>query len=235
MDLTEKNLIDKYLYYEENGIKIYCGDSFEILPLIEKVDLVVCDPPYGINLEYDKYKDTDDNWVSMFSRLIPELKRVSTMSILPCCQIRKLPFIYQNFPPDWIICWYKGSSGHRAYIGFNDWEPLLVYGKNQNVQMHDYFYCQPNISDKTDHPCPKSVGWSKWLIQRALGDGNVVMDPFLGSGTTLAAAKELGVDAIGIEMSEKYCEISKKRIKNTPKSMFPPKKNSKEGDTIGLF
>ena len=111
-------------------------------------------------------------------------------------------------------CWYKGSPGHRSYIGFNDWEPLLVYGKNKGVQMHDYFQ-QQNIEKMGSygHPCPKSVSWARWLITRACPDKNgTILDPFMGSGTTGVAAKELGMNFVGIELSPNYFNIAKKRI-----------------------
>lgn len=203
-------------YYETELGRLYHGDCLDILPQLEKgsVDLVLTDPPYGIGLEYNEYKDTDDNWIKMFEVLVPELKRISTMSILPCCQIRKLPYIYQTHPPDWLICWYKGSPGHRSFVGFNDWEPLLVYGKNDGVQMHDYFYAQPEKLDNVvgDHPCPKSIQWALWLISRASKDNQIIIDPFLGSGTTAVACERLGRSWIGIEISKEYCDIAVKRI-----------------------
>ena len=141
------------------------------------------------------------------------------MSILPSCQIKKLPFIYKEHPPDWLICWYKGSPGHVAYIGFNDWEPLLVYGKTDKLQMHDYFYAQPE-TNKRGHPCPKPIRYSAWIIERACPAGGIVFDPFMGSGTTGAAAKELNRDFIGVDISPEYCKIAEKRIFNTQESLF---------------
>ena len=134
------------------------------------------------------------------------------MSILPCCQIRKLSYIYNTFPPDWLICWYKGSTSCPAFVGFNDYEPLLVYGKNKGVMMHDFFYCLPNRDDN-DHPCPKPEKWAMWLIKRATVERMIVIDPFLGSGTTAVASKKLGRQWIGIEISQKYCDIAVKRLK----------------------
>ncbi len=192
------------------------GDCLEIMKDIpdNSIDLVVTDPPYGIDLKYDVYEDTDENWDKMFLNLIPELKRISKMVIMPCCQIKKLPMIYKHYPPDWLICWYKGSPGHRAYIGFNDWEPHLVYGKNDGVQMHDYF--RTPITEKKgnyEHPCPKPIEWAKWLISRASKENDLILDPFLGSGTTAVACQNLKRRFIGIEISKEYCEIAKQRLR----------------------
>jgi len=206
-------------------IDLRLGDCLEIMKTIpdKSIDLVLTDPPYGIGLEYGIYKDTEENWFKMFDRLIPEIKRVAKMSILPCCRIKALPYIYQTAPPDWLICWYKGSPGHRAFVGFNDWEPLLVYGKNKDVQMHDYFYCQPeriNTEDKSVHPCPKPVKWAKWLIYRTTQKEDTILDPFMGSGTTGVACKELGRNFIGIEICEKYYNIAKRRIDQTMENLL---------------
>jgi DNA modification methylase len=184
----------------------------EILPQLPKVDLVLTDPPYGINLEYASYDDTPDSWRNLISFIIPWSKKNSQMAIMPCMRILELSWIYSNFPPDWLICWYKGSPGTCSYVGFNDWEPHLVYGKIKGCSMHDYFYAQPTSFKGTGHPCPKPIQWALWLISKATKDNHSILDPFMGSGTTLVAAKELGRKAIGVEMEEKYCEIAAKRL-----------------------
>ena len=192
---------------------VICGDCLEVMRGMDdnSVDLVLTDPPYGIGMEYDVYDDTDENWTKMFLDLIPMIKRISSMAILPCCQIKKLPFIYAHHPPDWLICWYKGSPGHRAYVGFNDWEPLLVYGKTKGTQMHDYFQCSPTPFDN-GHPCPKPIYWAEWLIKRTTNEGDIVFDCFAGSGTTCLASKKLNRRYIGIDLSQKYCEIARNQL-----------------------
>jgi len=177
------------------------------------VDLIVTDPPYGVGLQYDVYDDTENNWKKLMIDFIPEAKRVAKMVIMPSCRIKSLPFIYNNFPPDWLISWHKGSPGHSAYIGFNDWEPLLVYGKTEGLYMHDYFTAT-NVEKMGNygHPCPKPLIWSKWLIAKASKEGDLVYDPFMGSGTTAIAAHELKRKWIGSELSENYVSIAYKRL-----------------------
>jgi len=192
---------------------IICGDCLDVMKTFEdkSVDLVLTDPPYGINLEYLSYDDTQENWERLFLAFMPEFKRISKMAIFPVCRIDRLKWIYENHPPDWIICWYKGSPGHRSFVGFNDWEPLLVYGKNDGIQMHDHFYAPPG-GESSIHPCPKSLPWALWLLERASKPGSIVLDPFLGSGTTAVACKKLGRNFIGIEKEPAYVEIAKKRL-----------------------
>lgn len=197
------------------------GDCLALMKQLpdKSIDLVLTDPPYGVGLEYASYQDTEENWFKLMAAFIPEAKRVGKMVIMPSCRIKALPWIYQTFPPDWLICWYKGSTGHAAYIGFNDWEPLLVYGKN-NSRMHDYMSVKPTPFDN-GHPCPKPIEWAMWLIKRATnGWGSIVLDPFMGSGTTCLAAKQLGMHWLGFELEEKYIEIAKKQLSQEVLSAF---------------
>ena len=183
----------------------------EILPQIQAADVVITDPPYGINFDYSEYKDTADNWFTLMDFLIPWIRQHVKMGILPSCKMTRLQWIYTNHPPDWLICWYKGSPGHRSFVGFNDWEPLLVYGKNKGVHMHDHFTCTPeNI--KNGHPCPKPIGWAKYLISRTSFDKQSIVDPFMGSGTTGVACAQMGRKFIGIEIDQKYFDIACRRI-----------------------
>lgn len=199
-------------YYEHGGITIYHGDCREIMPTLSPFDLILTDPPYGIDLKYESYIDTLENWFGLMRWFVPFAKDYSKMAIFPCCQIKQLGFFYREFPPDWIIAWYKGSPGHAAFIGFNDWEPLLVYGKIKGVSMHDHFQTPTRDDSIVNHPCPKPPEFSKWLISRATTIEHTILDPFMGSGTTLRSAKDLGRKAIGIEIEEKYCEIAAKRL-----------------------
>lgn len=211
-------------YYDKKGVTIYHGDCLEVMRRFEdeSFGLVLTDPPYGIDLKYDIYEDTESNWYDLMDKVLPEIIRLSKMTILPSCKINRLPWIYKNYPPDWLICWYKGSTGHASYIGFNDWEPHLVYGRiRDRLYMHDYF--QTKSSPKKggfNHPCPKPIEWANWLIKRATKDTDTILDPFIGSGTTLVAAKALGRKAVGIDISEKYCELTVERLRKQKKVFF---------------
>ena len=193
--------------------RIYNMDCLDGMRQLEdkSIDLVITDPPYGVNFEYNTYQDTDENWKKLFNKIIPEFKRISKMTILPSCQIKKLEYIYKTYPPDWLICWYKGSPGHSAYIGFNDWEPLLVYGKN-NTHMHDYFYCQP-AQPTMEHPCPKPIEWAEWIIERTTKKNDIICDPFIGSGTSAVAAIKLSRVFVGFELDKRYFDAAQTRIK----------------------
>lgn len=185
----------------------------------KEVDLLLTDPPYGIGVKYDNYDDSEENWYKLMNKVMPEIIRVSKMAILPSTQIKRMKWFYDNYPPNWLIAWYKGSTGHASYLGFNDWEPHLVYGRNrEQLFMHDFFQTMPSPARGTyGHPCPKPEAWAHWLIYRASQINDLIYDPFAGSGTVMLVAKRLNRRYIGSEISAEYCKIANKRINKRQK------------------
>lgn len=72
--------------------------------------------------------------------------------------------------------------------------------------------CSDSSGKQADHPCPRKIHHVRWLINWWSEPTDTIFDPFMGSGTTLVAAKNNGQKAIGIEVNEKYCEIAAKRL-----------------------
>lgn len=200
-------------------IKLHLGDCLEIIPVLTgPVAAVITDPPYGVNIPYLSYDDTEENWYSLMLSAVPLMQHIGKIVIMPSCQIKRLEWWYRCFPPDWIIAWYKGSPGHNSAIGFNDWEPHLVWGKPQKP-MHDYFQTRCGFSIK-GHPCPKPVEWAQWLISRSTNPGDTILDPFMGSGTTGVACIRTGRNFIGIEKEPEYFEIAERRIAQAQPPLF---------------
>lgn len=199
--------LDDYLYYEEKdpSLKIYHGDCLEIMPLLPKVDLVVTDPPYPdyYREEYG-YKDS----------LIEMLSKIKTPMF--CFWSAKCSFpIIHNAVHIWDKKVGAGSWYERIFECGTQTKEYRVYRHyliNSTVAASftcDYF---------ANHPSQKPIKLIKELIQE--NKSQTILDPFLGSGTTLVACKELGRNGIGIEINEKYCEIARTRLKNTTKSLF---------------
>jgi site-specific DNA-methyltransferase (adenine-specific) len=196
-------------YYEENGVTIYHGDCREILPRLQKVDLVLTDPPYGVGFSYwsESYVDNPDGyWDKMAPIVELFMQKGELVFITP--GIRNIS-LYPK--PKWILSWGKpGSTRRNDTGGFNCWEPVLFYGSHKLNQDFIYLPDCVNHSDFAGHPCPKPLRLFKWLIEQSAA--GTVLDPFMGSGTTLRAAKDLGRSAIGIDIEERYCEIAAKRL-----------------------
>ena len=208
-------------YYEHDGITIYHGDCLILLreSALLSSELVLTDPPYnaaniGPNQRTyfsGRMKLSDDEYAEFCSRWF---------TLLGDCTIVFTPGIANthNYPqPKWQLCWHKPASvSFNRMGGFNAWEPIFVYGKTKHVRLgQDYLkYNTLNFTKgpERNHPCPKPMSLWSFLVTKFSQDTDTILDPFMGSGTTLRAAKDLRRKAIGIEIEEKYCEIAAKRL-----------------------
>ncbi len=199
----------------DGAVRLILGDCREVLPTLGKVDAVVTDPPYGIGFEYLNHDDDPDIWFTLINDVLPLCKSIAQFIVMPCCAINRLPWWYANHKPDWLIAWYKGSPGHMSAVGFNDWEPHVVWGR-PSIPMHDHFSTKCRFDDN-GHPCPKPIQYATWLVSRAAVRDGTILDPFMGSGTTGVAAVKLGRRFIGIEIEPKYFDIACRRIEEATK------------------
>ena len=119
--------------------------------------------------------------------------------------------------PEALGCIFTPNGAGRCSWGFQCVHPVLFYGKDpfladgKGSRPNSWRTEQPNL-EHFEHPCPKPEGWMRWAVNRASRISETILDPFMGSGTTLVAAKRLGRKAIGIEIEECYCEIAAKRL-----------------------
>lgn len=203
-------------YYEHNGITIYHGDCRDVLPGLGKVDCIITDPPYGMK------------WDGRVSR-----GKNSNGSVGGKSSFSGTTIIGDNEPFDpspWIdydsvILWGSNHYARKLPIG-----TTLVWIKRLDGAFGTFLsdaevawmkgghgvYCLRDLTLKADernrkHPTQKPLPLMKWCIEKTKSTG-IILDPFMGSGTTLRAAKDLGRKAIGIELEEKYCEIAAKRL-----------------------
>lgn len=216
-----KSLIDKIgikPYYQDESVVIYNADCRDILPLIpdKSIDLVLTDPPYGIDLEYDNYIDSRDNLINLIQSFMPLILAKSKRVALSCGILNM--YSYPN--PDWVMAWVSSAGIGCSKWGFCCWQPILVYGKDpyltsRSGSLPDLFMSN-EITQIKEHPVSKPVKlWQKVLHRCSQDSNDLILDPFLGSGTTCYCAKKLGRKSIGIEISEKYCEIAAKRCSQT--------------------
>lgn len=197
--------------------ELHNDDCFNILRNMPDnyVQAVITDPPYGIDMDYGEgYNDTFENWCGLIDKLIPEAVRVASGPVfVPTSKMEGETYLHEHFPPKWRICWYKGSLSTRSPVGFKDWEQIFVYGDKIYGPAHDFFHIVPNIQKKYNHPCPKPIEWAKWFIKRFTKEGDLVLDPFMGTGTVPLACKMMDRGYIGIDLNRDFYEIAVKRLK----------------------
>ena len=207
-------MIDKP-YYDKDGITIYNGDCLEVMKQFadKSFDLVLTDPPYGVGYEYDSIDDTQENLKVLVNKAMPEILRVGKVSLITCGNGNQ--HLYPQ--PTWTLAWVITAGAGQNKWGFTCWQPILAYGKNP--YRANRMGARPDIvmsnerSEKNAHSCPKPINlWIEILKKGSVKDTDIILDPFMGSGTTLVAAKKLGRKAVGVEISEKYCEIAVTRL-----------------------
>lgn len=188
---------------------LYLGDCREILPTLPKVDAVVTDPPYGVGFQYESFDDSPEGHRSRAADWLASM-RLTSDKVLVFCGVGN---VHNWEKPDWIACWHKPFSVSHSLFGANNWEPVLAYGKmGRNERQSDWFDGTYENLGPIGHPCPKPIGAMKGALQIATKVGDLVADPFMGSGTTGVAAVKLGRKFIGIEIEPKYFDIACRRI-----------------------
>jgi DNA modification methylase len=113
-----------------------------------------------------------------------------------------------------MLVWYK-KDGLRP-LSFADCE-IAWTSFNRNSMVYNcrwHGFIRDSREERTGHPNPKALEVLKWCVNEFSNENDIIMDPFVGSGTTLVACEELNRKWIGIEIEEKYCEIAKQRIGN---------------------
>jgi hypothetical protein len=198
-------------YYEADGVTLYHGDCREVLPALAPVDLVLTDPPYNVGFGYLSGDDARPDYPAWCAGWFRECRRLSpAVALTP--GVANVGMWCAIEPPAWILCWHKPAAMGRCPVGFNNWEPVLLWGKPKGRAGADVITA-PIVPDPAvaAHPCPKPLRWAHGLLARLCNAGTV-LDPFAGSGTTLRAAKDAGLCAVGIEVEERYCEIAARRL-----------------------
>jgi site-specific DNA-methyltransferase (adenine-specific) len=210
-------------YYQDEaaGITIYHGDCREILPTLPKVDLVLTDPPYGMAfqshhraIQHAKIVGDGALDVETVKACIGKASRAAYIF----CRWDNLP----DMPhPRSVLAWVKNnwSMGDPQHEHGRQWEAVCFYPS----EGHEFITRIPDVirADRTGnelHPTQKPVSLMCALIKANVGD--TILDPFMGSGTTLLAAKRLGRKAIGIEVEERYCEIAVRRLDAATMTLF---------------
>jgi len=202
--------------------KVIYGDCLEVMKGIpdKSIDLVLTDPPYGIGAykngtmgggvlaKQSKFDKTDWDDEIPPKEIFDEIFRVSKNQIIfggnyfveyltnsPCWLVWDKDN-GDNYFADCELCWTSFKTAVRKYQW--KWQGML----QQNAKCKDYRV----------HPTQKPKQLISLILQDYSKDTDIILDPFLGSGTTAVACKELGRRFIGIEISQKYCEIAERRL-----------------------
>jgi site-specific DNA-methyltransferase (adenine-specific) len=224
--------ISKYEYYRNDLGVLYNCDCLSILPHLEPVDLVLTDPPYGVNLgEHGGSKETRKGLLIReygYEDTGEHFKRIVKPAIEQCLDKSIRAMVFCVPPSMWILpppnaiggVFIPGAVGRNKW-GWSNLIHLLLYGvaPNLNLGAKPTAISGNSRTQKNGHPTPKPMLWMNYFLGLGSKQGDSVLDPFLGSGTTAVACERLKRKWIGIEIEEKYCAIAVKRIEAERKQL----------------
>ena len=220
--------------------KILQGDCIEVMKGIEdkSIDLIITDPPYGINYQsnmrviskkFDILENDNNDFRYMIYNKINRILKDNCVTLIFCS--------YKNYANDYqelkkyfdiknVIIWDKGGGGigDLQHSLSTDYEMIIACHKGarkiNGKRIGSVWHVNKVDPIKMQHPTQKPVGIFRMLIRIYSNKNDIVLDPFIGSGTTAVACKELGRKYIGIEISEEYCEVARRRILAVPELLF---------------
>lgn len=190
-------------YYQDEAVTLYHADCRQVLPFLDKFDLLLTDPPYGIGISADpvRHAHAIKDWDN-------------------------------SAPPQWLIEWCIDMARHAIVWGGNYFNlppsrKFLIWEKQQpenfSLAMAEQAWCSFDGNAKVfsrrvvgyhkSHPTQKPDELLRWCIAQTVEDAQTILDPFAGSGTTGVAAKLEGRKATLIEIDESYCEIAANRLR----------------------
>ena len=237
-------------FYEHAGVTIYHGSCYEILPTLARCDLVLTDPPYGVDYDggttkRDRLKG--DSSSDCYRRVMRVLRNrckpwTATYVFYSDSNARSVYAAVEDagFVVRSTLIWNKQMAQNGAlsanykpkhepflYCHLRDQSPRW-YGPTNEVTVWDCDREQANLY----HPTQKPVDLMMRVIRNSSAPGHLVLDPFMGSGSVLVAAKALGRRAIGIELEERYCEVAAMRL--AQEVMFVPEPAPPEQESFPL-
>lgn len=225
-------------YYRDDrsGITIFHGDAHDVVPFLtpDSVELLVTDPPWGVGFDYgpNGHDDDPDGYIQWLWPIIEtaEIRCIREEGFCAVFQSAKharswpswfprpwrllaLPksfvqihAIYMQWATDYALVWPRGNEA----IGQEGCRKLRQW---QVTPSRDWFVSQNNnFRSPIAHPCSRPLDTMRYIIGLLCPPGGTVLDPFMGSGTTLLAEKMLGRHAVGIEINEGFCELAVRRL-----------------------
>ena len=240
--MLNANKLKGNLKYPEDFInKIIHGDCLELIRLIpnNSIDVVLTDPPYGLNKDGVR-GDAD---LSPFYNILPECDRVlkNNSFFITFFSTKFLPLLFKNNPFNyfWQIVLYCPEGKVKSPIGYTKFMSCFIFKKGDSKIIHwnkDIFVDTPGKMVEPDegyidHPTPKPKHFIKEILKMFTKENDLILDPFIGSGSTAIACIQLNRRFIGFEIEEKYCKIAVDRANKFLSSSNP---NTIQGGKIKI-
>ena len=184
---------------------LYLGDCMEVLPTLQKVDAVITDPPYGIGIASNPVRQMHEkhDWdaATPDESVLSAVIQAGAVAVVWGGNYFDLP------PSQCFLVWDKVQP--------QDFSLAMCEQAWTNKKGPAKLYRQSVLSYRKEHPTQKPVELMKWCIEQAAVPPNgIILDAFMGSGTTGVAAVQMGRKFIGIEREPKYFDLACRRIED---------------------
>jgi site-specific DNA-methyltransferase (adenine-specific) len=199
-------------YFEDAaGITIYHGDCRDVLPSCDPCDLVLTDPPYAEEFQH--------LYGEMANAVYPTMRQ--NASLVSLCGHYQVPEVIAAFRHTGLRYWWIGGMLHTASKRLPGkwvvatWKPAVWFVKGARKEgdtRTPYDLIAGTSPDKQFHEWGQPVNWFSHWIKNLSDEQDLIVDPFMGGGVTLVAARNLGRRAIGIDIEERNCEIAAERL-----------------------
>lgn len=212
-------------YYQDDAVTIYHADCWPLVASLERPDLVLTDPPYGIAERTDRAAKGRGN-LARSNDFAPVHGDDVPFDPVPLLAFGRVVLFganhYANRLPasaTWLV-WDKldGLRTDKRLVGFDDNADVELAWTNiggpARIVSHRWkgMVKASERDDQRVHPTQKPVALMAHIIAWLTKPGDLILDPYMGSGSTLRAAKDLGRRAIGVEIEERYCEAAANRM-----------------------
>lgn len=198
--------------------RVLCGDStdratVERLMDGKKADMVFTDPPYGVDYEYNQYKDIQGKEYHEFCDKWFDIVMQHTDNAVITPGSKHLQEWFNRKKPKHIGVWTKTNAMTRGVVThFWAHEPILFYGKFTRKRANDVFnYPIGQQKDTGNHTCPKPIEFMVDIIDNFSDPQQIIIDLFLGSGSTLIACEQKNRTCYGLELDPSYIDVICKR------------------------
>ncbi len=199
--------------WEMGEHRLLCGDAtsaedHEATLDGAKPDLVLTDPPYGVGVAYASFDDSAEKTRALIAAFFP---LIAKWPVIALTSGHRCMWDYPK--PTWVMAWIHPAGNGNGPWGFNQFHPVLVYGKDPQLKhglgSHpDSLVLAAGREGQAGHPTPKPVSVWRWFLTRcSVNRGDIIFDPFLGSGTTLIACETEGRRCYGLEIEPRYCDV----------------------------
>lgn len=214
-------------FYEDDKATIYWGDSLQVLPDLGPVDLVLTDPPYNVGKDYGGHDDsqTDDDYQAWLASVFAAADYDTLVFFPGKVNLFAAPdLLPDGFRVVRVLGWHRKEFAGDMWNGgpAMSWEPIVwatrlekpFFNKKFGHMGRDFLVVPSTHGDprKAWHPCPKPKRVMDWLVGLFATEGGTILDPFMGTGTTLRSAKDVGARAIGVEINEDYCRVAVREL-----------------------